>query len=118
MTPPHADAAEPDRAPSPERPGDEATAALADRIGRYVADPDIDDFDDLARAAFAVQYERVEPFRRLCNSRGVRPAPSVPWRRIPPVPVAAFKAMALHAAPPREVFRSSGTTQGQRRSVH
>lgn len=79
-------------------------------------------FDELVERTFALQWERVEPFRRLCTSRGVTPAdvrgPGA-WRRVPAVPVAAFRSLELAVAPPREIFRSSGTTAGPgARSVH
>ena len=41
------------------------------------------------------------------------------WQDVPLTPASAFKSLALHAAPPRVIFRSSGTTQGEEhRSVH
>ncbi|MEM1179177.1 MAG: hypothetical protein AAGM22_12585 [Acidobacteriota bacterium] len=104
---------------SPTHPEAPAKArALAGRVADFVDDPASEPFDDLVRDVFAFQYARIEPFRRLCQSRGVAPSSLGSWRDVPPVPVAAFKAMALHAAPAKEVFRSSGTTQGQRRSEH
>ena len=76
-------------------------------------------FDDLARRVFRLQYERVEPFRRLCDARGVRPSPDLDWRDVPTVPTTAFRSLPLHVVEPREVFRSSGTTGGPgSRSVH
>ncbi|MCG8458168.1 MAG: hypothetical protein MI919_17965 [Holophagales bacterium] len=79
-------------------------------------------FRELARRAFAFQYRRIEAIRRLCDARGVRPGGRdrpFQWRHVPAVPVVAFKTLALHAAPPREIFRSSGTLGGEaERSVH
>ena len=40
------------------------------------------------------------------------------WYSVPWVPASALKSAALHAAPPAVSFRSSGTTAGERRSVH
>ncbi|MEO1367717.1 MAG: hypothetical protein AAFX50_11115 [Acidobacteriota bacterium] len=117
MAPP-ADPTNPGSASTPARSGADPAAALAERIARFVVDPAAGDLDALADAVFEVHYERIEPFRRLCQGRGVRPPSPSGWRGIPQVPVAAFKAMPLHAAPAKEIFRSSGTTQGQRRSVH
>lgn len=93
-------------------------------------DEGIDDderFDALSRRAFELQYDRVVPFRRLCDHRGVTPADlpakaesaAAPWQRIPAVPVIAFRSQALHVTEPVEIFRSSGTTAGDAlRSVH
>ncbi len=91
---------------------------LIDRIARFIADPAGDRFEELALAVFAFQHERVEPYRRLCASRGVSPATVGDWRQVPAVPALAMKRLALHTDPPQEVFRSSGTTGGEARSTH
>ena len=92
---------------------------MLERVSRFLADPQSESFADLALAAFAYQYERIEPFRRLCEGRGVSPATVSDWRQIPAVPTSAFKSLELAAAPARVVFRSSGTTAGpEARSVH
>ena len=92
---------------------------IVDRISRFVHDPASAAFEDLALEAFAFDFERVEPFRRLCEGRGIAPGRLASWHGIPPVPTAAFKSLTLAAAPAREVFRSSGTTGGEEaRSVH
>ncbi|HYO16324.1 MAG TPA: hypothetical protein VE685_24255 [Thermoanaerobaculia bacterium] len=91
---------------------------IPDRVSRLLTDPASASFEELALAAFAFQFERIEPFRRLCEGRGVIPENISDWRRLPPVPTAAFKTLELAAAPAVEVFRSSGTTDGERRSVH
>lgn len=96
---------------------------IVDRVTRFLTSPQNEPFEDLALAAFAWQFERVEPFRRLCERRGVSPATVTGWRQVPPVPTAAFKTMTLAAAPAVEIFRSSGTTSEkregeERRSVH
>jgi hypothetical protein len=81
-------------------------------------------FEELALAAFAFQFERIAPYRRLCEGRGVTPASVSDWRQVPVVPAAAFKTLELAAAPAVEIFRSSGTTSGgsggseEIRSVH
>ena len=90
---------------------------ILDRVSRFLTAPEADSFEDLALAAFAWQFERIEPYRRLCERRGAMPETVKEWRRVPPVPAAAFKTMTLAAAPAVEVFRSSGTT-GEQRSVH
>lgn len=100
----------------------EFPAMIVDRIARFVHDPATPPntaFEDVALEAFAFDFERVEPFRRLCEGRGITPGTLASWSEIPPVPTAAFKSLVLAAAPAREVFRSSGTTGGEEsRSVH
>lgn len=83
---------------------------ILDRVSRFIQSPESAAFDELALEAFAFQFERIEPFRRLCEGRGVAPGSIRDWRRVPPVPTAAFKSLVLAAEPAREVFRSSGTT--------
>lgn len=90
---------------------------LQRRIGQFIGDPSAGDFDSLALEAFAYQFERIEPFRRLCESQGAVPGQLDNWREIPAVPALAFKTLKLAAAAAVEVFRSSGTT-GTDRSVH
>lgn len=91
---------------------------IVERIERFVTTGE-GDFEQLVRAAFAFQYEKIEPFRRLCRARGVDPESVESWRDVPAVPASAFKSLELAAAPAREVFRSSGTTRGgEHRSVH
>lgn len=91
---------------------------LLRRIERFVATGE-GKFDELAAGAARFGCERVEPYRRLCERRGIAPAALDDWRTAPPVPTSAFKSLRLSAAEPRVVFRSSGTTRGaERRSVH
>ncbi len=92
--------------------------ALFHRIERFVSTGE-GSFEELAPAAARFGYERVEPYRRLCERRGLTVDALDDWRAAPPVPTSAFKSLRLAAAEPREVFRSSGTTRGaERRSVH
>jgi hypothetical protein len=92
---------------------------LIERVAGFIADERRDGFEELALAAFAFQFEGVAPYRRLCEGRGAVPGQVTDWRQVPPVPTAAFKTLELAAAPPVEVFRSSGTTAGpEARSVH
>ncbi|HVT58141.1 MAG TPA: hypothetical protein VHR45_07055 [Thermoanaerobaculia bacterium] len=92
---------------------------MIERVAGFVAQPASASFEELALAAFAYQYERIEPYRRLCEARAASPASVDDWRSVPPVPAAAFKRLRLAAVPEREVFRSSGTTGGEgARSVH
>ena len=92
---------------------------IVDRVSRFLTAPESGSFEDLALAAFAWQFERIEPYRRLCERRGATPETVRDWRQVPPVPAAAFKTLTLAAAPAVEIFRSSGTTVGEeQRSVH
>jgi hypothetical protein len=91
---------------------------IAERIAAFVEGHGNERFDELLRAAVAFQVERLAPMRRLCRSRGIDPSRIGDWRQVPAVPASAFKAIKLCAAEEREVFRSSGTTEGTRRSVH
>lgn len=85
---------------------------LVERVARFLCDPAGDRFDDVALAVFAFQYERVGPYRKMCDGRGVSPANVRDWREAPAVPALAMKRLALHADEPLQVFRSSGTTGG------
>ena len=88
-------------------------------VESYVHRASVETFDALVTDAFAHQYETIEPYRRLCDQRGVTPAGAIAWQQVPWVPVTAFRSLALHAGAPRETFRSSGTTGGEAvRSVH
>ena len=91
---------------------------IVDRIQRAIASwsPETP-FDELARAAFAYQCERVEPIRRLAERERRTPASVASWREVPLVPAQAFASLELATDPPRETFRSSGTLGGAR-SVH
>jgi hypothetical protein len=92
---------------------------IVDRVSRFLTAPESDSFEDLALAAFAWQFERIEPYRRLCERRGATPETVKDWRQVPPVPAAAFKTLTLAAEPAVEIFRSSGTTGGgEQQSVH
>jgi hypothetical protein len=95
----------------------EETPEIVGRIARFVDAPEPGGFERLALEAFEFQFRRVEPYRRLCRSVGAVPGEVGDWRRVPAVPVLAFKTLELAAAPAVELFRSSGTT-GVERSVH
>lgn len=86
---------------------------VVEEVGRFIDRPGgEEDFRELALAAFAFGYERIEPFRALCDRRGATPAAVDDWRAVPAVPAAAFRTLVLAAAPAIEVFRSSGTSRG------
>jgi hypothetical protein len=98
-------------------------AELVDLFGRGVDAPLSDDaFDDLARRVFVYQFEHNAPYAAYCRRRGLLPDVVDHWSRIPAVPTAAFKEVALVCGDPREVdavFRTSGTTLGrERRGEH
>ena len=80
------------------------------------------EFDALARAVFAWQYERNPHFAAFCRTRGRTPATVGHWTEVPAVPTAAFKHVPLAAGDPAAaevVFHTSGTTfGGERRGSH
>ncbi len=97
---------------------------LAQQISDFVQRPasaydeedDDGEFNGLARALFARQYECCAPYRRLCDGLGATPSGVQSWRGIPAVPAAAFKVFELSCVPPARaasVFHSSGTTGAQ-----
>jgi hypothetical protein len=75
-------------------------------------------FDALALAVARHQLEQVEPYRRFAASRGVTAGSLRDWRDAPPLPTSAFKLAPFASSPAAIIFRSSGTTQGERRSEH
>ena len=94
--------------------------ALAERLERRFAAgvgapwPEAE-FSELALEAFALQFERVAPYRRFCEQRGRTPDTVSRWEDVPAVPANAFKPLELYAGDaegPEAVFRTSGTTRG------
>jgi len=74
------------------------------------------EFSRLALALFALQFEHVLPYRRLCLASGVSPGSVASWAQIPVVPAAAFKEWEFTSLAEGErttVFHSSGTTERQ-----
>jgi hypothetical protein len=72
-------------------------------------------FDQLARRLFALQFEHVQLYRAFCLARGITPASLPNWAEIPAVPNASFKEFDWTSLPPADrtrVFHSSGTTAG------
>lgn len=95
---------------------------LAGEILAYIQSDDHDEatFTRLALGLFAYQYERNEPYRRLCDSAGISPETIARWQEIPAAPALAFKRCELTCVPFSEtaaVFHSSGTT-GDETSRH
>lgn len=74
------------------------------------------EFNQLALHIFEYQFARCAPFRKLCESEGIRAAKEVSsYLEIPCVPTEAFKFYRLVCFPPTSqetVFHTSGTTQG------
>jgi hypothetical protein len=98
--------------------------ALCERIAAYIDRGDVADdsrqqFDALALAVFAFQFEAIKPYQRLCRGLGRTPDNVASWREIPAVPAVAFKQYSLFAGAPDAIirtFRSSGTTEPSRSS--
>lgn len=91
---------------------------IVDRISAFVAGSRDFAFEELTAEALTFQVERIPALRRLCEHRSILPGALQDWRQVPPIPSSAFKSMRLCAGEARETFRSSGTTAGERRSVH
>ena len=74
------------------------------------------EFERLALALFARQYDLCAPYQRLCLGQGASPDTVRQWQNIPAVPAAAFKVFDLSCVPTDKtvaVFHSSGTTGAQ-----
>jgi hypothetical protein len=84
-------------------------------IARGAEQPASDaEFDKLACAIFAFQYERCETYRAYCDRLRVTPQTVEHWKQIPAVPTSAFKDFALTCFPVDEAvaeFHTSGTTR-------
>ena len=83
------------------------------QVLNFIHDPDPTDFEDLALAVFARQFELVEPYRRFCEALGACPATVSCVAAIAPVSTAAFKYVELCGGPPQRIFLTSGTTRGR-----
>lgn len=100
---------------------------IVERISRYILPPPEaaqlpqtpveSEFESLALAAFAYQFDRLAPYRAMCERAGRSPSSVTSWRDVPMIPAAAFATLELATEPVRETFRSSGTL-GAARSVH
>lgn len=91
----------------------DASAAAEGGLG-LVAD---DEFNRLALNLFRLQAESNVIFGRLLSYRGLEPSSVEDWRQIPCLPTAAFKewdVTSLAVGERQHVFRSSGTTRGDR----
>lgn len=90
---------------------------IVERIRKFVERPVDEEFEALALAAFAYQFERIAPYRAMCERAERTPATVSGWREVPTVPAAAFATVELATDPAVETFRSSGTGGGAP-SVH
>ena len=68
---------------------------ITERVRAFIGGQD-SDFDELARDLFALQYEHVEPYRHLCESRRVTPQNV---GTIPAIPTTAFKDFEIKRGP-------------------
>ncbi len=91
---------------------------VVERVLNFIREPQRQEFDRLALAVFAFQYERNDAYRRFCDRRGIAPATVSSWQEIPAVPTTAFKLLELSCAPPEQVFLTSGTSLGAERGRH
>ena len=71
------------------------------------------EFDELATAIFAFQFERNAVYRAYCQQQKRTPQTVQHWKDIPAVPASAFKEFALTCFPIEQAvaeFHTSGTT--------
>lgn len=97
----------------------ERIAALEQRAGRFVLEPQSDRLEDILPALHELHDAANEPYRNFCRSLGIGPRVDS-WRTIPFVPQAAFKQTDMRSFPAAETvktFHTSGTT-GERFGRH
>jgi len=78
-------------------------------------------FAALALKLFAYQFQANVPYRKFCERRAKTPETVGSWLEIPPVPIAAFKELALACGPVERAaacFMTSGTTNPEKRGKH
>ena len=78
----------------------------------FIHNPHGKDFNALALAVFAQQFQLNLPYQRFCRTRGQTPDTITRWQDIPAVPTVAFKELDLTCGPPEKIFLTSGTTRG------
>ncbi len=95
---------------------------VLDLIARGVDQPtSYIEFDQLARAIFAFQFEANPVYRAYCVQQQHTPATVKYWTEIPAVPTQAFKEFALACFPVEQsvaTFHTSGTTQSKSGKHH
>lgn len=79
----------------------------------FIHNPHGKDFNTLALAVFAQQFQFNLPYQRFCRMRGHTPDTVTRWQDIPAAPTVAFKELDLTCGPPEKIFLTSGTTRGQ-----
>ena len=96
----------------------EHAARLRDFIGRHSNDggrvASEDEFNQLARSLFALQFDGVPDYRIFCDARDASPETISHWSEIPAIPTAGFKEFELTSLPAGQclyIFHSSGTTE-------
>jgi hypothetical protein len=89
------------------------SSTVANYVLDFIKNPASKDFDALALAVFAYQFDHNAPYQRFCLARDKTPATVTRWQDIPAVPTVAFKELELTCAPPEKIFLTSGTTRGQ-----
>lgn len=74
-----------------------------------------DAFNALAKKIFEFQYENNVSYQKYCQKQSISPKNLQNYRQIPAVPTDVFKFVELTtAADPARIFRTSGTTLGER----
>jgi hypothetical protein len=87
--------------------------SITSQILDFIRYPNGRDFNILALAVFAQQFQLNLPYQRFCLTRGQTPDTVTRWQDIPAVPTVAFKELDLACGPPKRIFLTSGTTRGQ-----
>ncbi|MBM4259096.1 MAG: long-chain fatty acid--CoA ligase [Deltaproteobacteria bacterium] len=88
-------------------------SAVDTQVLDFIHSPQDKDFNALALAVFAQQFELNLPYQRFCQARGQTPNTVTRWQDIPAVPTVAFKELDLACGSPEKIFLTSGTTRGQ-----
>jgi len=90
---------------------------LAHAIMALIANPELHQFQVLAREVFEFQFKSNEPYRTFCKNRGITPNEVQSWQDVPFIGNSAFKQCELTCLSEEErsrVFVSSGTTDKER----
>ena len=102
--------------------GDQLQQRVLALIARGVDQPtSYLEFDQLARAIFAFQFEANPVYRAYCVQQQHTPETVQYWTEIPAVPTQAFKEFALTCFPIEQsiaTFHTSGTTQSKSGKHH
>ncbi len=77
-------------------------------------------FDELALAAFTLQYRANQPYRQFCDAQQATPESITNWRSIPAFPTTAFKDGLVTSFPRQQAVMAqltSGTTANRRGQI-